>query len=66
MSSRAYAAVSGTVFGLVAALHLMRVVNGWAFQVGPWSVPMTVSWLGAIIPAALCWWAFRLVSRKET
>ena len=65
MSSRAYAAVSGTVFGLVGALHLMRVVNGWVVEVGPWSVPMIVSWLGTIVPAALCSWAFRLVSRKE-
>jgi hypothetical protein len=64
MNSRAYMTVSGSVFGIVAVLHLLRVVNGWVVEVGPWSVPMTVSWLGTIFPAVLCGWAFRVVSRK--
>jgi hypothetical protein len=65
MSSRAYVTFSGSLFGIIAILHLLRVVNGWVVDVGPWSVPMTVSWLGTIVPAALCSWAFRLVSRNE-
>ena len=63
MNSRTYLVFSGTVFGIVAVLHLLRVVNGWAVVVGPWSVPMWVSWLGALVPAGLCVWAFRLASR---
>ena len=63
MNSRNYLAVSGTLFGIVATLHLLRVINGWAVVVGPWSAPMGVSWLGTIIPAVLCVWAFRLASR---
>ena len=63
MSSRTYLVISGTVFGIVAALHLLRVVNGWAVVVGPWSAPMWVSWLGTLVPAVLCVWAFRLASR---
>jgi hypothetical protein len=64
MNSRAYLAISGTVFGIVAALHLLRVANGWAVEVGPWSAPMAISLLGTIFPAVLCAWAFRLISRK--
>lgn len=64
MNSRAYLAISGLLFGIVAALHLLRVVNGWAVEIGPWSAPMAVSWLGTIFPAVLCVWALRLVSRK--
>ena len=63
MNSRTYLAVSGTVFGIVAVLHLLRVVNGWAVVVGPWSAPMGVSWLGTIFPAVLGVWAFWLASR---
>lgn len=63
MNSRSYLAVSGTVFGIVAVLHLLRVVNEWAVEVGPWSVPMEVSWIGTIFPAVLVVWAFRLASR---
>ena len=62
-SDRAYLLISGVIFGLVAMLHLVRVVNGWQFEVGPWSLPMWPSWLGAVLPAVLCGWAFRLGSR---
>ena len=64
MNTRVYLAVSGTVFGLVAVLHLLRVINGWSVVVGPWSAPLMVSWLGTIFPAVLCAWAFRLASRN--
>jgi hypothetical protein len=63
MNSRTYLAVSGTVFGLVALLHLLRVVNGWPVEVGPWSAPMEVSYFGTIFPVILCVWAFRLAAR---
>ena len=62
-SVRGYLLTSGIIFGLVAVLHLLRVVNGWPFQVGPWSVPMWSSWLGVLVPAVLCGWAFRLARR---
>jgi hypothetical protein len=47
-------------FALVAALHLTRIVLSWkviigesVVTVGGTSIPMWVSYLGAIIPAAL-------------
>ena len=65
MSARTYLAVSGSVFAIVTILHLIRVVNGWSVEVGPWSASMEVSWLGTIFPAVLCVWAFRLASRTR-
>ena len=65
MNPRAYLVISGTLFGLVAILHLLRVVNGWAFVFGPWSVPIWASWFGTLIPAVLCIWALRLASRMQ-
>jgi hypothetical protein len=62
MKTRAYLLISGVIFGLVAALHLIRLVNQWTFEMGPWSIPMWMSWLGTIVPAALCGWAFHLLS----
>lgn len=62
MSPRAYLVISGTVFGTVAILHLLRVVNGWALVLGPWSAPMWLSWFGALVPAVLCGWALQLAS----
>ena len=66
MDIRTYLAVTGTLFGAVALFHLLRVVNGWTAVVGPWSVPMWISWLGTIVPGALCCWAFRLASGPRT
>ena len=36
--------ISGTIFGLVALLHLLRAVNQWPFQLGPWFLPQWASW----------------------
>ncbi len=60
--TRLYLLLTGVLFGVVAAAHLVRVLNGWAVAVGPWSVPMWVSWLGTAVPGALSVWAFRLVA----
>ncbi len=64
MNIRAYLVISGIIFGAVAVLHGLRVGNSWAFQLGPWWFPMWVSWLGMIVPALLCLWAFWLAIRS--
>ncbi len=58
-----YLLISGTIFGFVAALHSLRVLNEWPFQVGPWSLPITLSWFAAALSAGLCLWAFRLLAK---
>ena len=67
MSPRVYLIISGTIFGIVAMLHLLRAVNSWALVLGPWSAPMWVSWLGTMVPAILCVWALRMAlpNRRE-
>jgi hypothetical protein len=51
--SNAYATISALIFALVAIAHLVRLVKQWAVQIGPASVPMSVSWIGLIIAAVL-------------
>lgn len=63
MSCRTYLWFSGTIFGVVAALHVLRLVNGWPFQVGPFFLPVVLSWAGVVVAAGLCLWAFRLSAR---
>jgi len=63
MNVRPYLLISGVAFCLVAILHLLRVLNGWELQYGPWAVPMWVSWGGAVFPGILSVWAFRLAGR---
>lgn len=63
MTCRTYLWFSGSIFGLVAVLHVLRLLNGWSFQVGPLTLPVALSWAGAAVAAGLCLWAFRLSSR---
>ena len=65
MNPRPYLYLSGSVFGLVALGHLLRVLNAWPLTCGPWQVPMALSWLGTLGPALLCAWAWTLARRAR-
>jgi hypothetical protein len=54
----AYAVVSALIFAVVAIGHAMRLANRWAVQLGPYSVPMSVSWIGLVIAALISVWGF--------
>jgi hypothetical protein len=56
--SNAYATLSALIFAIVAIAHLMRIIKQWAVQIGPTSIPMSVSWAGLIIAALLAIWGF--------
>ena len=56
--SNAYAAVSALVFAVVAIAHLIRILRGWTVQIGPYAVPMSLSWIGLVIAALLSIWGF--------
>jgi hypothetical protein len=53
-----YAVISALVFAVVAVAHLIRLVNRWAVQLGPYAVPMSVSWIGLVIAALISVWGF--------
>jgi hypothetical protein len=53
-----YAVVSALIFAGVAVAHAIRLLNRWAVQVGPFSVPMSVSWIGLVIAALISIWGF--------
>ena len=51
--SNAYAAVSTLIFTLVAVGHVVRLVNRWPVQIGPYNVSMNVSWAALVISALI-------------
>ena len=65
MNDRPYLLISGCIFGIVALGHLLRVLNGWAFEIGPLSLPMWFSWLGTAGAGFLAVWAFRLAAKTR-
>jgi hypothetical protein len=58
-----YATVSGIIFGVVALIQLIRAVEEWAVQIGPYAVPVWFSWIAFVVAGSLCVWAFRSARR---
>ena len=56
--SSSYIAISALIFVIVAFVHLARLLKNWPVQVGSYSVPMLVSWVGLPVSALLAFWGF--------
>jgi len=54
--STSYAIVSALIFALVAIMHVVRLVNRWTVQIGPYNVSMNVSWVALVVAALLAIW----------
>jgi hypothetical protein len=57
--SNKYVVVSGALFGVVAVMHILRALNQWPVQIAGIEMPMWASWIGAVVAAGLCAWAFQ-------
>lgn len=60
MSTKAYLLVSGTLFSIVSAAHLLRILYRLPVMLEVYALPMYLSWIGLVVPALLAAWAFRL------
>jgi hypothetical protein len=59
MSKRTFAAIAAVIFGIVALVHLLRIVMGWSVIIGTWEVPMWVSWVGFVVAGELGYYGTR-------
>jgi hypothetical protein len=62
---RVYLQISGTLFGVVALAHAVRVVQKWPVEVAGWVLPVWVSVVGFLLTGALAVWAFRAVGQAK-
>jgi hypothetical protein len=53
-----YSVITALIFAVVAIVHFVRLVKGWSVQIGPHSVPMSVSWVGLFVSALIAVWGF--------
>ena len=60
MRQKPYLRITATIFGVIALMHLLRVVFGIPIQVGEGLFPVALSWLGIVGGALLSIWGFRL------
>jgi len=53
MNAVAFSRLAGTLFVLVALVHLYRVVADFPIQLGTLSVPQAASWVAVVVAGAL-------------
>jgi len=58
-----YLVISGSIFLMVALLHLLRLVYHWPITIGSWTLPHWVSYVGFPAASGYCIWAFWLSRR---
>ena len=58
-----YCLISAVVFGVVAVMHLYRVIQGWTAMVGPYDLPMSLSIAAIVIAGGLSVAGFSLARR---
>lgn len=52
--------VAGTIFGIVALLHLLRILTGAGVMISGWELPVWVNWLGFTGASLLSAWLWKL------
>jgi hypothetical protein len=52
--------IAGTIFGLVAVIHLLRLISGITVLIGDCSLPIWINIIGFIGTALLCTWLWKL------
>lgn len=55
--------VAGTIFGLIALLHLARALARIEAVFGGWTVPLWLSTIALVVAGALSLWFFLLAKR---
>jgi len=59
MDQKQFSLIAGTVFAIVALVHLCRVAMGWEVMIGGQAIPMWTSWIAAIVTAGLSYSGLR-------
>ncbi len=64
MNQKGFLTVSGTIFGVIALMHLARILADWPAHIGTFEAPMWLSWVSVVVAGYLSVSAFRLKGRR--
>lgn len=59
MNQSMYMKVVGSIFLVIAVVHLYRVIFGLPVAVGDVSIPVAISWIGVVIAGFLSYRGFK-------
>ena len=63
MTEKNFSTIAAAIFGVVAVVHLLRILMGWPIVIDGWTVPMWVSWVGLIISGGLSYFGAKFAMR---
>jgi hypothetical protein len=66
MRPRTYFSIVSTLFAVVAAAHVVRLLMGWNISIDGWAAPQWISVVGVLVPGALSAWGLTLLARART
>lgn len=64
MNKNTYLKLSGVIFSVIAALHLLRVVYSWDAVIGGLVITLWASWLAVAVAGFLAYSAFSLYKKS--
>ncbi|KQW58629.1 MULTISPECIES: hypothetical protein [unclassified Ensifer] len=56
MTEKTFLTIAAAIFGIVAMVHLVRILIGFSVVIDGWTVPMWVSWVGLIVSGGLSYY----------
>ncbi len=62
-SSKSLFLIVGIITGAVAVIHFLRLVFGWAVNIGGWFLPMWASWIGIFLAAFISYASFHFAAK---
>ena len=65
MDQRTYNTLTAALFLIIAVAHLLRIIFGWAAQIGGLDIPVWASWVALVVAGALAYVGFRQNSRPK-
>jgi hypothetical protein len=65
MSRKAYFAITGIIFPVIAIVHLLRISFGWSPVVEGWVVPMWLSWVALVVAGWLGYEGLRFARQAD-
>lgn len=48
--------IAGSIFGIVALFHLLRIITAPSVMIAGWELPLWMNWIGFFATTALCVW----------
>jgi hypothetical protein len=58
-----FTTIAAVIFGLIALLHVYRLLTDFQVIVGSHTIPYNVSWVALVVTAVLSWGLFREARR---